>query len=404
MTETIYTLSSDPNQTIYPQLSWCKLPLVKRARVLVVGCGALGNEVLKNLVLFGVEQIVLLDFDRVEPANLTRSVLFTPDDATRHRPKVEAAARTLRSLNPAVRLWTIEGDITHDLGLGLLRQMQVAIGCVDNRWARFYLNRLCMRAGISWVDGGIEGLEGTVRVFRPGENCYACNLGPEGKKELARRFSCAHTIRRNEQAGRAATTPVIASIIGAVQVQEALKLLHPEEMARGELTSLCGKMFYYEGQHLTTRTVAFQGYDEECPEHAGWQPVRTAGFTHKVTVAEALRQLRSLSGWEDAVICLPDHPFVDYLVERESDRRIPVGLPSHAVEAFLTQDPIYGQKPLHAFYQHEIHRIDAHFPQPELTLQQVGIPSCDILCVERGDTRTYVELAPTPELESFLKS
>ena len=50
---------------------------VKTARVMVVGCGALGNEVLKNLVLMGVEHLVVVDFDIVEIGNLTRSVLFT---------------------------------------------------------------------------------------------------------------------------------------------------------------------------------------------------------------------------------------------------------------------------------------------------------------------------------------
>ena len=81
----------------------------------MVGCGALGNEVLKNLVLFGVEQLVLVDFDQVEPSNLTRSLLFTPEDAEHHTPKVEAAARSLRRLNPALQLQLIRGDITHDV-------------------------------------------------------------------------------------------------------------------------------------------------------------------------------------------------------------------------------------------------------------------------------------------------
>jgi adenylyltransferase/sulfurtransferase len=82
-----------------------------------------------------------------------------------------------------------------------------------------------MRAGIPWVDGGIDGLEGTVRVFAPGKNCYACNLGPEGLKDLARRMPCSGIIRRQEQAGSAPTTSIIASIIGAIEVQEGLKMI-----------------------------------------------------------------------------------------------------------------------------------------------------------------------------------
>ena len=237
-------------EEVLSQLSWFKLDRLKQANVMVVGCGALGNEVLKNLVLFGVGHLVIVDFDVVESTNLTRSVLFRREDAETGRPKVLVAADRLREINPSVHILPLQGDICHDIGLGLLRQMDVVVGCVDNRWARYCLNRLCMRAGVPWVDGGIDGLEGTARVFMPGKNCYACNLGPEALKDLSYRISCSTAIRRNEQAGRVPTTPVIASIIGAVEAQEAVKLLHSEELARGELTSLCGKMFYYEGQHL----------------------------------------------------------------------------------------------------------------------------------------------------------
>ena len=49
---------------------------IHAAHVMVVGCGALGNEVLKNLVLMGVEHMTVVDFDIVEMGNLSRSVLL----------------------------------------------------------------------------------------------------------------------------------------------------------------------------------------------------------------------------------------------------------------------------------------------------------------------------------------
>ena len=60
---------------IYPKLSWFRQEKVSAANIMVVGCGALGNEVLKNLVLFGVEHLVIVDFDYVEASNLSRSIL-----------------------------------------------------------------------------------------------------------------------------------------------------------------------------------------------------------------------------------------------------------------------------------------------------------------------------------------
>lgn len=194
---TIPVIAPAWGEEVLSQLSWFKLDRLKQANVMVVGCGALGNEVLKNLVLFGVGHLVIVDFDVVESTNLTRSVLFRREDAETGRPKVLVAADRLREINPSVHILPLQGDICHDIGLGLLRQMDVVVGCVDNRWARYCLNRLCMRAGVPWVDGGIDGLEGTARVFMPGKNCYACNLGPEALKDLSYRISCSTAIRRN---------------------------------------------------------------------------------------------------------------------------------------------------------------------------------------------------------------
>ena len=72
---------------------------IKSARIMVVGCGALGNEVLKHLVLSGVSHIVVVDFDVVEADNLAHSILFTPDDALQGRRKVGAVAERLHTLN-----------------------------------------------------------------------------------------------------------------------------------------------------------------------------------------------------------------------------------------------------------------------------------------------------------------
>ena len=84
---------------------------VSAAHVMVVGCGALGNEVLKNLVLLGVGHIVAIDFDKVEIGNLSRSVLFSKSDADAHRMKVDVIAERLKAMNPAVEVKTICGDV-----------------------------------------------------------------------------------------------------------------------------------------------------------------------------------------------------------------------------------------------------------------------------------------------------
>ena len=384
----IQDISEEWGVDVYPLLSWFRRDRVQSAEVMVVGCGALGNEVLKNLALFGFEHIIVVDYDRVELSNLTRSILFSHEDAGKL--KVEAVARKVRKINPAIHIRMIAGDIAHHVGLGLLRHTDIVISCLDNRLARYYLNRLCMRAGVPWIDGGIDGLEGTARIFAPGQNCYACNLGPEALKELSLKMSCASVIRRNEKAERVATTPIVASIIGAVEVQEALKWLHREELENGVFTSLCGKMFYYEGAHFSSRLVHFRGYDEGCPEHECWEPVIESPLTTANTIEEALETLRRLTKSEQVEIHLCNHCFVDYVVTRTDDRKVKVMRPSYAVADYLECVPTWSGIPTSAFYQHEYTKIGTDFPYPELTLEQIGIPHEDVLYVQTDHGIFYI--------------
>ncbi len=365
---------------------------IAAARIMVVGCGALGNEVLKGLVLMGVGHIVVVDFDVVEVGNLSRSVLFTKADAERQLRKVDVVKTRLLQMNPELDICTICGDVSYDVGLDLFRSQDVVIGCVDNRWARYCINRLCMRAGIPWVDGGIENLEGTARVFVPGKNCYACNLGPKGLEEMARRMPCSGIIRRQEASGAAPTTAIVASVIGAVQVQEALKLVHSDQLDEGELTSLCGKMFYYDGQHLTTKLIDFQAFDEDCPVHDQWTPVLPSTLTPDATVVEALESICTLLAITQATICLENDCFVDYVESRDDNQRTSTMCPGRAVEDFIEHHQELSGSPLSGFYQHEYREVDDSFPYKKICLSQLGIPARDILHVLSGEREYFIAM------------
>ena len=361
--------------------------MVSAAKVMVVGCGALGNEVLKNLVLMGVRHLVVVDFDTIEADNLTRSVFFTMDDAKAGRKKALVMAERLREMNPETEVQTICGDIAFDVGLGLIRRMDVVIGCVDNRWARYCINRLCMRAGKPWVDGGIDNMEGTARVFMPRENCYACSIGPEGLRDLAYRMPCAGTVRREMEAGKVPTTSIVASVIAAVQVQEALKLIcHPDGCPPD---SLCGRMFYYEGMHLTTRLIGFKAYDEDCPVHELWEPVVSSDITTGTTVAVCLEMLRQQLHDNNPQVVLNDC-FVDIVESRTTGEQVSVMCPGRAVEDRIEHHtPLKGCKQ-DELYQHEYNVLDDKFPYQELTLAQVGIPLYDILQVNTCSGTAYI--------------
>lgn len=373
---------------IYPKLSWFKQKKVSSAHVMVVGCGALGNEVIKNLALFGVGNLVLVDFDEVEYSNLTRSILFTSDDASTNRYKVEAAAESIKKINPNINVTTIVGDISHNVGLGLIRKMNVVVGCLDNRWARYTLNRLCMRAGVPWVDGGINALEGVAKVFIPGKNCYACTLEPSALTELKKHTSCAVAIKRNIESGRVPTTPVVASIIGAVQAQEAMKLIHKEELTSGELTSLCGKMFCYDGASMTVRLVSHQAWDNDCPVHEEWSPVVESPLTNNSTVEELFSWLKEKFSTSDVELVLRNQAFVDFIEDRTTGNKYNIMLPEAEVPAFMENNKELSGIPMGQFYQHTIRNINNDSQYKGLTLKQLGIPEQDVIYI-RGNEKEY---------------
>ena len=164
MSDTLVITDPDTDRYhTFGYISWWQQEVVRGATVLVVGAGALGNEVLKNLALMGAGKILVADFDTIEDSNLSRSVLFRESD--RGRRKSEVAAERVKELNPDVNVQAWHGDVNYELGLGVFRHVDVVIGCLDNREARLSLNRFSWAIGKPWVDGAIQELMGIVRVF-----------------------------------------------------------------------------------------------------------------------------------------------------------------------------------------------------------------------------------------------
>src|SRR5262245_35713927 len=119
------TTAEDPESLVIDDLdrynrlrliSWWRQDRLRAARVLVVGAGALGNEVVKNLALVGLGTIYLIDYDLVEPSNLSRSVLFRSEDGG--QPKAAIAARRARELSREIATITRHAGRVTDLGLG----------------------------------------------------------------------------------------------------------------------------------------------------------------------------------------------------------------------------------------------------------------------------------------------
>lgn len=239
-------------------IHWWNQERIASARVLVVGAGALGNEILKNLALLGFQKILVVDLDRIEISNLSRSVLYRESDVGRD--KAEAAAAAVSAIYPSANVVGLRANVMHQLGLGVFDWADIVLGGLDNREARLFLNRSAWKMGRAWIDGAIEGINGVVRVFESGKPaCYECTLGEVDWAILERRMSCNLLTRADLEQGKVATTPTTSAVIAGIQVQEALKLLHG-------LPSLSGKGYVFEGLHHTSYLTEYTP-DPDCLSH-----------------------------------------------------------------------------------------------------------------------------------------
>jgi len=262
-------------------IPWWRQERLAAARVLVVGAGALGNEVIKNLALLGVGTTYVIDLDDVEPSNLSRSVLFRGSDGG--RPKAEVVAERAREINPEVVVVPMRGDVITDLGLGLFADVDVVIGCLDNREARLWVNRQCWKAQTPWVDAGIQEIQGVVKVFDPraaGTACYECAMTSRDYQLLNLRYSCPLLRREQILEGKVPTAPTIASMMAALEVQEALKLIHGLPVVPGTALVFNGvsNRFYTTQLPYRDDCLSHEAYPEPTPLPLGADASASALF------------------------------------------------------------------------------------------------------------------------------
>lgn len=270
-------------------IPWWDQDRLQSARFLVVGAGALGNEIIKNAALLGIGYTMVVDIDVIEESNLTRSVLFRHGDEG--KPKVDIAARTAREINPDVVVEPRTADINYDIGLGVYGEMDIVFGALDNREARVSMNSACQKMGVPFVDGAIEIIQGMVKVFVPGdgEPCYECTMSDQDYQLLNMRRSCALLSPDEILAGKVPTTPTTGSVIAGMQVQEAVKLLHQDR----DLPTLKGKGFFYDGYSNESYVIDYD-YRDDCPAHERLEEITELDRgADDLSAGEALEMVRS---------------------------------------------------------------------------------------------------------------
>jgi molybdopterin/thiamine biosynthesis adenylyltransferase len=368
-------------------ISWWDQEKLARARVLVVGAGALGNEIIKNLALLGIGNILIADMDRIENSNLSRSVLYRKEDNGQF--KADIAARGAKEIYPDIHAHAFNGNVVYDLGLGAFRWADVIIGGLDNREARLSINRNCWRCNKPWVDGAIQTIDGTARVFvpenhplgKPDAPCYECTMSQTDWKLLQLRRSCNLLSKSEMETGKTPTTPTISSVIAGVQCQEAVKILHG-------MDTFSGQGWVFNGLTADSYLTQFQR-KETCYSHDTLDEIVpmdwSAGST---TVNDALAEARRRLGPTAELEFARD--VLEKLVCPKCHREQTLFASLGKVKADQANCPDCPgvRREVVTFYK--VRGNEAFLDRP---LAEIGVPAFDILIARAGERAIGLELS-----------
>ena len=409
------------------QLGW-DMDVLRRSIVLVVGAGALGNEIIKNLALAGLGNLLIIDPDTIESHNLTRSVLFRASDVGKSKCAVAAAAAA--EIEPGMNARWFQSNVQETLGLGVFKEVDVVLGAVDNLQTRRDINANCMRTGTTFIDGGLYFLDGDVRIFTDKFSvCFDCTLTEDEREDGRRRWSCLGLASENGSPV-GPTAPTIASMVGGLQAQLALKYLHRGQPAPYPMRVPSGTRIRFNGIADEYESWALNR-DPTCPTHLTAESiseatVRRVALSNDVVAEELLQKVQGEFGAESYVDLGFDLVFelscvrcgrTERCLKRQGsmtflDTMCPVCTVPNchqcgrrlAESAFAQSDMVFPDRidcafcfestPVIIRENSMISRLDPESPGLSHTLSQLTVPLMDILEIKgaKGDEPTFVQL------------
>ena len=217
---------------------------LKGSKVCLVGVGGLGSPASMQLAAMGVGFLRIVDRDFVELTNLHRQHLYGVDDVG--VPKVEAAAKRLRRLNPYITVEPLPLSVNETTAEDLVRGMDVVVDGLDSMAARYAINRACIKLGVPYVFGAAITTNGNVSTIVPGETaCLECFYGGLDDKKLPK-------------CGVVGVHPSLVNIIASLEVSEAIKIL------TGRQPHLANKLLHFDLDEIEFNEINLQKV-ESCP-------------------------------------------------------------------------------------------------------------------------------------------
>lgn len=245
------------------------------ARIVVVGMGALGNEVTRILAMAGVGRMIICDMDIIEESNLSRTLLFRPSDIGCL--KVTAAATALAKLAPGINIEARPLPFVHGVGLAELREASLVLGCLDSRMARLELAGRCQLIGANYIDGGTHPWGGEIRPYlNPEGPCYGCSLSIHERAIADVPWSCLDEMPEMATGAAVPSSALVGTWMGAIATRFLMGQSYPQGTLRIDAA-------------MGTTMIVEQRRDPECPLHLPIDNIRKIG----VSVRDQMRQLRN---------------------------------------------------------------------------------------------------------------
>ena len=235
------------------RIEWVDVDSIHQKRCLVVGAGALGTEVVKDMVLAGFRRMTVVDMDYIVTSNLSRCLFFRDSDVRKVK-KADVVAERALELDPDVEITSVVSDIRDVEDW----DYDIVLGCLDNISARMHVNAHAYYHGIPYIDGATDGMNGRVMTVLPGGPCLQCTMNRTHVEQMERRFTW--TGNGTAFVPKTASDITTTAVIAAMQVREAMKVASGKE-------ELCVRgVTYYNGTEGTMETLDVS-IDPECMNH-----------------------------------------------------------------------------------------------------------------------------------------
>jgi molybdopterin/thiamine biosynthesis adenylyltransferase len=232
-------------QILFPGVAAAGQQRLLDARVVVVGCGALGSFQAGALARAGVGFLKIIDRDYVELSNLQRQWLFDQCDVEQGLPKSVAAARHLMAINSDINIDPVIADLEPGNVEELLDESGLILDGTDNFETRYLINDYAVSHGRPWVYGAAVGSYGISMAVVPGKTaCLRCVYpdAPSGAQPTC------------ETAGVLGS---VTGLIASLQVSEAIRILCGAEPS--------GKITTVDVWTGDIRQIAQPGPEPQCP-------------------------------------------------------------------------------------------------------------------------------------------